>query len=79
MTLSELIEQWTGYLFQAANLVLIFAGFIGVLLVVVSMQRAYADTRDGRSPVRHYIAAGIAGAITVLGVIVGLISNLVVG
>lgn len=79
MSLSEWLELWTGYLFQAANLILIFAGFAGVAMVVVSLNRAYVDTRDGRSPVRHYIAVGIAGAITVLGVVVGLLSNLITG
>jgi len=79
VTLSETIELWTSYLFQAANLVLVIAGFLGVLFVFVSMQRAYTATQQGQSPVRHYVAAGVAGAITVLGVVVGLISNVVVG
>lgn len=79
MSLSDVFAQWTGYLLQAANLILIFAGLAGVFLVVVSLQRAYAEARDGRSPTRHYVAAGIAGGITVLGVIVGFASNLVTG
>lgn len=78
MTLSELIAVWTTYLASAANIVLILAGLFGVLLVVRSLMRAYQDTTDGRSPARHYVAAGVGGLITVLGVVVGILSNLVV-
>lgn len=78
MTLSDLIAEWTSYLTAGANIVLILAGLFGVFLVVRSLMRAYQDTKDGRSPMRHYVAAGIGGMITVLGVVVGLISRLVV-
>lgn len=78
MTLSDLIAEWTTYLASAANIILILAGLYGVFLVVRSLMRAYQDTKDGQSPTRHYVAAGIGGLITVLGVVVGVISNLVV-
>jgi hypothetical protein len=78
VTLSELIAEWTSYLHSAANIVLILAGLFGVGLVFRSLFRAFNDTKEGRSPVRHYVGAAIGGLITVLGVVVGIVSNLVV-
>lgn len=77
MTLSDWISSWTDLVRVAANVLLVVAGLYGVWLVFRSLARAYEDTREGRSPTRHYLAAGIAGAITALGVVIGVISNLV--
>lgn len=79
MSFSDLLASWTEGLVSIANLALIFAALMGVILVVVSLNRAHAETKEGRSPVRHYFAAGIAGAITMLGVVVGALSLLVTG
>lgn len=77
MTLSELIADWTSLLHTGANLVLVLAGLLGVVLTLRSLIRAYQEANEGRNPTRHYLAAGVAGAITALGVIVGIVSNLV--
>jgi hypothetical protein len=77
MTLSDWLAEWTDLVSVAANLLLIGAGLFGVWLVFRSLTRAYADAQEGRNVTRHYLAAAIGGAITVLGVIIGVISNLV--
>ena len=74
---SEIIDGWTESLLAASNLVIIGASLLGIAYTSVSLVRAYkAPMEDMRT--RHIFAALFAGSFTIIGVIIGWISGLLI-
>lgn len=79
MTLSGLLDQWSALVNSAANVILYVAGLLGIILVVRALLRAHTTAAEGRNATPYYVAAGVGGALTCLGLIAGALSRLVVG
>lgn len=74
---SEIIDGWTELLISTSRLVIIGASLLGITYCAVSMLRAYrAPMDDVRS--RHLIAALFSGVFTIIGVVIGWISGLLI-
>lgn len=78
MTFAQLIDSWTAVLGDVADIFLFLAGLVGIALVFRSLMRAHTAVNEGQSASRHYVAAGIGGALTAVGLIAGALSRLVV-
>lgn len=75
---SALIDQWTAHLVSASRLVIVFSSVLGIAYAALSLTRAYrADMDDVR--MRHMGAALFAGIFTIIGVLIGWVSLIVVG
>ena len=74
---SEIIDGWTDLLLSASRLVIVFGSLLGLAYAASSLWRAYhADMDDIRA--RHLFASVFAGAFTIIGVIIGWISGLLI-
>jgi hypothetical protein len=74
---SEIIDGWTDLLISVSRLVIIFASLLGIAYAATSLFRAYrADFDEART--RHLFAAMFAGLFTIIGVIIGWISGLLI-
>lgn len=77
MAQSEIIDGWTDLLLSASRLVIIGAAFIGILYSASATVRAYR-AEDDRVRSQQMMAAFFAGAFTILGVIIGWVSGLLI-
>ncbi len=73
---ASLIDGWTELLRSAARLIIIGAAALGILYAAVSLWRAYHAPETDRAP--HMAAALFSGVFTILGVVVGWLSGLIV-
>ena len=74
---SEIIDGWTDLLVSASRLVIVFGSLLGIVYAATSLWRAYhADMDDIRA--RHLFASVFAGVFTIIGVVIGWISGLLI-
>lgn len=74
---SEIIDGWTDLLLSASRLVIVFASLLGLAYAAASLWQAYhADLDDVRS--RHLFGAVFAGVFTIIGVVIGWVSGLLI-
>lgn len=74
---SEIIDGWTDLLRSASRLVIVFASLLGLAYAAASLWHAYhADLDDVRS--RHLFGAVFAGVFTIIGVVIGWVSGLLI-
>lgn len=74
---SEIIDGWTDLLVSVSRLVIVFAAFLGIAYAGMSLFQAYKADRD-EDRTRHLIAALFSGTFTIIGVIIGWISGLLI-
>lgn len=74
---SEIIDGWTDLLISLSRIVVVLASLLGLVYAAASLLRAFrADIDEVRT--RHMLAALFAGTFTILGVIIGWISGLLI-
>lgn len=74
---SEIIDGWTDLLLSASRIVIVFAAFLGIGYAGISMFQAYKADRD-QDRTRHLLAALFSGTFTIIGIIIGWISGLLI-
>lgn len=74
---SEIIDAWTDLLYSASRLVIVFAALLGLAYAGASLLRAYQAEGDS-ARAWHLLAAVFAGSFTIIGVIIGWVSGLLV-
>lgn len=74
---SEIIDGWTDLLLSASRIVIVFAALLGIAYAGLSLFQAYKADRD-EDRTRYLIAALFAGTFTIIGVIIGWISGLLI-
>ena len=73
----QLISDWIGILQTAANLLAYICGAAGVILAALSLIRA-SQANDDSGRAKHVGAALFAGLLTIIFVIIGWISNMLI-
>lgn len=74
---SEIIDGWTEHLLTLSSLVIVFASLLGIVYCAVSLLRAFkAPTDEIRG--RQMLAALFSGTFTIIGVVIGWISGLLI-
>lgn len=74
---SEIIDGWTDILLAASRLVIIGGGALGIVYSASSMVRAYR-AHDDHTRTQHMFAGFFAGVFTIVGVIIGWVSGLLI-